>query len=120
VFSVISAILALYGTRWGLGFHIWDIKPEWVATYKKVRQHLIPFRRNSNSPIDRRFWRRAVCRYRYIAEDLGVRYLPRSVSVATKHKILLDYDRIPKLLVDFDRIGNHLPMHVRLTHLGTL
>jgi hypothetical protein len=42
VLSVTSAILTMDATRWGSGFHIWDIKPEWVATYKKVGQLLTP------------------------------------------------------------------------------
>jgi hypothetical protein len=35
-FSVGSVVLAIVATNYGLGYKIWDIKPEWVPPFKKV------------------------------------------------------------------------------------
>ena len=36
ILSIVSMILAICTTKWGNGYHIYDVKPEWVSNYKKV------------------------------------------------------------------------------------
>jgi hypothetical protein len=46
VFSVASVVLAIVSTKYGLGYLIWDVKPEWVPPFRKVcrdRLHNCPF-----------------------------------------------------------------------------
>jgi hypothetical protein len=34
---VASTVLAIITTKYGAGYYIWDVKPEWVPVYRKVR-----------------------------------------------------------------------------------
>jgi len=33
---VASTVFAIYSTRYGSGYYIWDVKPQWVPTYRKI------------------------------------------------------------------------------------
>ncbi len=35
--SITSTVLAIYSIKWGSGYHLWDVKPEWIPTYKKAQ-----------------------------------------------------------------------------------
>lgn len=36
ILSVASTILAIWSTKWGNGYKIWDVKPEWVPVFRKI------------------------------------------------------------------------------------
>jgi hypothetical protein len=33
-----SVVLAIVSTRYGLGYRVWDVKPEWAPPFRKVRR----------------------------------------------------------------------------------
>jgi hypothetical protein len=100
VFSVGSVVLAILATKYGLGYLIWDVKPEWVPPMRKVCGfHTLSFVLTFYQPDDPRRLR-AIHGQHSTAQNLSLLYLSCPVSIAKKLRILLRHDSLPLMLVD--------------------
>jgi hypothetical protein len=93
ILSFTSLVLAIYSTKWGSGYHIWDVKQEWIPTYKKARLSSISLLCPNESPAGRQR-RSAVYLLRHPPKDLGLLYVPRRVPRPQEHHLLLGDDRV--------------------------
>jgi hypothetical protein len=80
---VASTILAIVSTKYGGGYLIWDVKPEWVPVFRKVSKINI----TSPLPINMLLvgsGRRCIIRCcRRIAQNLSLLHLPTLISGKT-------------------------------------